>query len=371
MKTKSRYSIPVIFLLIASICLTLPCASYGQAAAAPQAVVQAVQGDATVAVDQDQEPVGLAPGSTIDAWNTVSTDEASKLFVRWNTGILNSLGELTSIFLTSSQTERGPMDSFEMTEGMFRVTSQRGTPTLTPYRVMTPSASIEPVNYDEPTDFIVEVHVPTTTVVTVISGSVRVTNTTLERPSETVVSACQNLYVERGQPGLDVAALASDDLARLVEGTTIPGSISTAFLCPAPTVELPPPPPLPPSQPYDYEDWGSYDMYPYDEITVLPPQPGVGCVVVLPGIGRWIIPVDVFVGWRFDPTIIRIYCRRVILDHIINCDRYYLADVRTAPETTPSHGLSGSALGKYESARGGTAQAGRPECAIALGSNAP
>ncbi len=328
MKTKSWYRILAIFLALSGTCSLAPRGLYAQATSAPQGKVEAVQGDATMAVDQDQEPVILSSGSIVNAWNMVSTGEASKLFVRWNTGILNSLGELTSVFLASSQTERGPVDSLEMTEGMLRVTSQPGGQMPAPYRVTTPSASIEPVDYSEPTDFIVEVHETMTTVVTVISGNVKVQSSTRETPSQTVVSACQNVYVDQAQPSLDVATLTPDDLAKLVQGTTIPGSISTAFLCPPSPAPRLPSSTSPPFQPYDYEDWSSYEVYPYDEITVLPPRPGVGCVVILPGIGRWIIPVDVFVGWRFDPTLIRIYCRHVILDHIIYCDRYYLADVR-------------------------------------------
>ena len=69
-------------------------------------------------------------------------------------------------------------------------------------------------------------------------------------------------------------------------------------------------------------------MYPYDEIRVLQPDRGVGAVVELPGLGSWIIPVDVFAGWRFDPAIIGIYSRHIILDNIIYRDQYYLADLR-------------------------------------------
>ena len=310
-----------------------------QVAGAPRAAVQAVQGDANVTVDRDQEPTKLAVGSMVDAWNTVSTNENGKLFLKWETGMLNSIGGSSSIFLASRETERGPVDTIEMTEGLLRVTKQSGGGAGTPYMVVTPAASIEPANYDEPVDFIVEVYVPTTAVITVVSGNVRIKNLTLSRPTETVLSSCQTVYVEEGKPKLEPLASSSEDLRRLVDGTTIPGTIvANLDICPvtppqprAAEPRVSPGPRYAESSPYsdyEFEDWESRDVYPYDEIRVLQPDRGVGAVVELPGVGRWIIPVDVFAGWRFDPDIIGIYSRHIILDNIIYRDQYYLADLR-------------------------------------------
>ncbi|HMK35181.1 MAG TPA: hypothetical protein VK463_08960, partial [Desulfomonilaceae bacterium] len=130
---------------------------------------------------------------------------------------------------------------------------------------------------------------------------------------------------------LDVLAANSADLTRIVEQSTIPNTVASNFACPVPAgppMAAQPPVPAPRFADYDFEDWESYDLYPYNDITVLPPQPGVGCVVILPGIGRWIIPVDVFGGWRFDPVVIAVYCRHIILDRLMYHDHYYLADVR-------------------------------------------
>jgi hypothetical protein len=77
-------------------------------------------------VDQDREPVKLAVGSMVDAWNTVSTNEYCKLFLKRETGVLNSIGGSSTIFLDSRETDRGPVDSIEMTEGLLRVTKQSG-----------------------------------------------------------------------------------------------------------------------------------------------------------------------------------------------------------------------------------------------------
>ena len=153
MKTKMAIVIAVMCVIGVG-----PASSEAKAANALRAAVEAVQGDANVTVDRDQEPVKLAVGKMVDAWNTVSTNENSKLFLKWETGLLNSLGGSSSIFLASRETERGPVDTIEMTEGILRVTKQSGGGAVTPYMVVTPAASIATANSDEPVDFIVEVY---------------------------------------------------------------------------------------------------------------------------------------------------------------------------------------------------------------------
>ena len=325
-----------IVLAVACIAWAGPTLSDAEVVAPPRAAVQAVQGEATVAADSDQEPTKLAVGSMLEAWNTVSTNENGKLFLKWKTGILNSVGGSSSLFLASRENERGPVDTIEITEGLLRVTQQGGGGAGTPYMVVTPAASIEPADYNEPVDFIVEVYAPVSAAITVVSGNVRVKNLTSSRPTETVLSACQTVNVEEGKAKLEPQASSSEDLNRLVDGTTIPGTIvSNPDICPATSspqrATEPPDRRYAESSPYsdyEFEDWDSYDTYPYNDISVLSPEPGLGSVVILPGVGRWIIPVDVFTGWRFDPAVIAIYCRHIILDNIIYRDQYYLADLR-------------------------------------------
>ncbi len=321
-------------IVIALVCfiMTGPTPPGSQAADALRAAVQAVQGDAAVTVNLDQEPLKLAVGKMVDAWNTVSTSEHSKLFLKWETGLLNSLGGSSSIFLASRETERGPVDTIEMTEGLLRVTQQGKGNAGTPYMVVTPAASIEPANLDEPVDFIIEVYVPATAAITVISGNVKVKNLTLNQPTETVLTACQTVYVEQGKSKLEVLSSSAEDLGRQVEGTTIPGTIvANLDNCPAAPqqrVEAPRVSSGPRYSDYEFEDWGSNDIYPYDDMRVLQPGRGSGVMVDLPGIGRWLIPIAAFSGWRYDPQIIDNYSRHVILDQMIYGDRYYLEDLR-------------------------------------------
>ncbi|MFH0958765.1 MAG: hypothetical protein V1897_08695 [Pseudomonadota bacterium] len=322
-----------IFIAVVCVIVVGPALPDAKAAKAIRAAVQAVEGDATMTVGLDQEPAKLAVGKTVEAWNTVSTNENSKLFLKWETGLLNSLGGFSSIFLASRETKSGPIDTIEMTEGLLRVTRKSGGGAGAPYMVVTPAASIEPVNIDEAVDFIVEVYVPTTAVITVVSGNVLVKNLTLTPPTETVLASCQTLYVDQGKPKQEAMASSPEDLRRQVDGTTIPGTIvANLDNCPATTRQ-----PIA-AEPrvsqgsqysdYEFEDWGSRDVYPYNDILVQQPDRGVGVVVVLPGVGRWIIPMEVFSGWRYDPEIIGNYSRQIVLDQMIYGDQYYLEDLR-------------------------------------------
>ena len=322
-----------IFIVAMCVIAAGPASSDAKAAQALRAAVQAVQGDASMTVGPDQEPAKLTVGKMVEAWNTVSTNENSKLFLKWETGLLNSLGGSSSIFLASRETKSGPVDTIEMTEGLLRVTQKSGGGGGAPYMVVTPAASIEPVNSDEPVDFIVEVYVPTTAVITVVSGNVRVKNLTLSPSTETVLASCQTLYVEQGKPKLEALASSSEDLRRQVDGTTIPGTIvANLDNCPAstpqPLAAEPRVSPGPQYSDYEFEDWGSRDVYPYNDILVQQPDRGVGVVVVLPGVGRWIIPMEVFSGWRYDPEIVGNYSRQIVLDQMIYGDQYYLEDLR-------------------------------------------
>ncbi|MGC8604934.1 MAG: hypothetical protein ACP5VS_14795 [Desulfomonilaceae bacterium] len=92
----------------------------------PRAIVKAIQGDANMVVDRDKGQTKLAVGSMVDAWNTVSTNENGKLLLKWKKGILNSIGGSSSIFLATQDTDRGPADVIEMTEGLLRVTRDGG-----------------------------------------------------------------------------------------------------------------------------------------------------------------------------------------------------------------------------------------------------
>ena len=224
--------------VIALVCFTWawPRWSDGQnVISSPMAMVDAVQGNSEIISKQNQEPTKLTIGRTIDPGNTVSTSEQSKVFIQWETGMRTSLGEVSSISFEQTENQNSFLNFIEVNQGVLRVTKQSGGGNVTPYKVITPVAAIEPVNYNKPVDFVIEVYTPTRMAVSVISGMVAVQNLTLSNPTETVVSSCHTAYIERGKDNSEVLATQSDEIMPLIDGTTIPGTVATAFICPVPT----------------------------------------------------------------------------------------------------------------------------------------
>ena len=145
------------------------------------------------------------------------------------------MGEVSSISLAQKENQNGHINLIDLNEGVVRVTKQSGGGNLTPYKVTTPVASIEPLNYYEPVDFLVEAYTPTTSAVSVLSGTVLVKNLSVSHPSETIVSACHMAYIDKGIGKSDVLASKSDQIRPLINETTIPGTVAYSFICPVPT----------------------------------------------------------------------------------------------------------------------------------------
>lgn len=329
--------------------LSLPRA---EAAAPAGAVVGALEGEAEVSADTGQEIEKLASGSAINPGDAIFTEEKSKLLLRWDSGLMGSLGEFSSI-LVLPEDVGGPATNIQMTDGIFRLSvDPRSGSRPTPFTVSTAVASIQPESYDQPVDFIVESYDPSSTVITVVAGRVRVRNLAVSPSQEQIISSCQNVYIEEGKGKPEALSVSPEDLKRLADASTISGSIAANFdACGAAVSTLPPPPveaPMPPPPPYavppgeemygyaypsmpDYyvEDWDVDDIYPYPEIRVMPPPvPGGEIVVLIPGYGSLYVPFPDYDGWVFDPGIVQIYAGTIFLERIVFFDRHFLRDCR-------------------------------------------
>ena len=224
-----------------------------------------------------------------------------------------------------------------------------------PYSVTTAVASIQPESYDQPVDFIVESYDPTSTVVTVVAGRVKVRNLTVTPSQEQIVSSCQNVYIEtgQGQAGHPVRIFRRSATigrrvnhhrnhcsqlrcmrCRCVDSASSPAE---APMAPPPRYAVPPEEEMPPSYGYAYpsmpdyyvEDWDVEDIYPYPEIRVMPPPgPGGEIVVIIPGIGSLYVTLPAYDGWVFDPDIVQVYAGTVFLERVVFFDRHYLRDCR-------------------------------------------
>ncbi len=360
MKSKSSQTRSVnLVIFLAMLCLSAMPWLFPQraeAAATAGAVVGALEGEAEVSGDTGQEIEKLASGSAVNPGDAISTEEKSKLLLRWDSGLMGSLGEFSSILLLPEDVG-GPATNIQMTDGIFRLSvDPRGGSRPTPYSVTTSMASIQPESYDQPVDFIVESYDPSSTVITVVAGRVKVRNLAVTPAQELIVSSCQNVYIEAEKGKPEPLSVSPEDLKRLADASTISGTVAANFdacgaavsTLPPPPTEAPmaPPPPryavppeeeAPPSYGYAYpsmpdyyvEDWDVEDIYPYPEIRVMPPpEPGGEIVVLIPGIGSLYVTLPAYDGWVFDPDIVQIYAGTIFLERIVFFDRHYLRDCR-------------------------------------------
>ncbi len=188
--------------------------------------------------------------------------------------------------------------------------------------------------------------------VTVVAGRVKVRNLTVSPAQEQIISSCQNVYIEEGKGKPEPLSVSPEDLKRLADASTLPGTIAANFdACGAAVSTLPPPPAEAPMAPppryavppeegmygyaypsipdYYVEDWDVDDIYPYPEIRVMePPGPPGEIVVVIPGIGSLYVPVSDYGDWVFDPGIVQVYAGTVFIERVIFFDRHFLRDCR-------------------------------------------
>jgi hypothetical protein len=302
---------------------TAPCAL----AQVPGAVVGAVEGEAEMFTQGKIESLPLAAGNRVEAWNTITTGRGGRLFLRWDNGIVSSLGDMSNVFLSTAVVDGREVPNFQMVEGVVRFAGTSSGRSI-PYSVVTPAAQIQPESPGQPVDFIVEVYDPSSTRITSLSGRLRIRSLRGGSGEDQLVSACQSVLVGQDNGGVEVLDTSPADLKAMIGNTTIPGTIvASQDVCGISTPVEPVPSPryeeLPPDQ-YYVEDWEDYDFYPYDEITVLPPRPHVGCVILLPGLGEFIIPYSMLGGWVYDPVILQAYARQLFMQRAILYDRDHL-----------------------------------------------
>jgi len=326
---KNVLSVSVSILFIVLISWLWPLSATAVEAGAPAATVGPVQGDAQVFSEAKVEPQNLASGATVDAWNTIHTGSQSRLLLNWNNGLITSFGDMSSLFVSVEKRPDREVTQFHVIEGIVRVATREGPGAVTPYAVLTPAAAIEPDDYGNPADFIVESYDPSTSAITVLSGKVRVITGGEGGSQEKTVLPCQTAYVNLEDKSIDVVKVSPEDAARLVSASTLPGSIAArkdecniAALLPTgppPGAEaVPPAAAYYPREDYVYiDDSEPLDFYAYDEITVLPPRAGVGCTVVVPGIGQFVIPYQALGNWACDPMVVLPFARRVFFDQCV------------------------------------------------------
>ena len=117
--------------------------------------VTAVEGIAETTIEDEHGSMHLSLGTKVEPWEKLSTQAKSKLMVQWHNGLSSSLGELSSIIWSPVEDGKtGRLDA-HVIGGIVRFTYQPDMDTShIRYMVTTPTASIEPNDPTEQTDFI-------------------------------------------------------------------------------------------------------------------------------------------------------------------------------------------------------------------------
>ena len=322
------------YLFLVLLCLSFaawPSSRTAQAKDASSAVAAAVEGMAELYPEGGAEPGPIEKDTIIQPWDSVSTLEKGKLLLRWDNGLIVSMGELSSILYASDEEGSPDRQDIQIMEGILRVSPDKpteGRPQQ--YSIETPLASIVPKNPNEFVDFIVEVYPPIRTVVTVISGEVVIADPKGAGWKEKTVAACQSVSIEEGKGGPVIQSSEVANLQRLIQASTIEGTLQAeldqcggrGYAETEPSYERY----IPPDDYYvDYVDY--WDSYPYDDIRFIR-RYGDMCVILLPGIGYFHIPVPVYPGWVFDPHAFEVYCRHAFLRRALFHDRNRFHDLR-------------------------------------------
>jgi hypothetical protein len=198
-------------------------------------VVKRIQGAATVA-RPGQAPVPINEGFAIHIEDTLQTTVNSKAW--WNQAPAGSpipalstgnasLGENSSFELIRMDSEGGA-EAFTGEVGSGLVRFIKAIPNTSPqpsFTITTPTALIEVLPADRPSDFVVEVRNQQITTIYGIWGAVRVRNISDKFTEERIVRSCQKVDVEADKEPGPVVGVSPQTLKDLITRTTIPNTL--------------------------------------------------------------------------------------------------------------------------------------------------
>jgi len=279
--------------------------------------VEAIQGTVWVTPGGEEEQKDLQQGGTVSPWDAVTTDSQSKVVLQWPGGLTAAMGESSSLLISPVEMEGRQVLGAQVIGGMFRFARSRtGSASMPPYLVSTPVAAIYPAVSNQPVDFTVEVYDPSTTIITAVSGEVKVR---MERGTDNLLRSCQSVIIQQGKEGFAPFTVSAGDAMKILDDTTMPGTIAADLgSCAAAAEESPPPPGTYESRGYGapgysvqddyyYEDWDAWDFYPHGFVVRPPIYPGGSYLVVIPGVGQIMVDIPVYI----EPAIVNVYIEQV------------------------------------------------------------
>lgn len=222
----SRKSLQLIT-FIGAVCLALlgsPC----QSGAEPVGNVAAIEGNASLRRANENDFKKVVINEIVKISDMMQTDAGSKLYLKFSESSHASMGEDSEMYIfDSSVDQQATFFGSDVSAGSIRFIKKLGeTKPPSSYTVTTPTAMINVDPAEKPADFVVTVHGPKRTTVTVIRGQIRVKNLSENLTQERLVDSCKSVYVEEGKEPSRPMGVSSSRLRELIAITTIPNTLN-------------------------------------------------------------------------------------------------------------------------------------------------
>lgn len=223
----SLKSLPLaVFIVAAAVTLSLlPCDDlYAEAIGN----VGAFEGNASLRRASENDFQKITRNEILKLSDMIQTDAGSKLYLKFSESSHASMGEDSEIYIFDSSTDQqATFFGSDVSAGSVRfIKKLKETKPPSSYTVTTPTAIINVDPADKPSDFVVTVHGPKRTTVTVIRGQVRVKSLQENLALERLVDSCKSVYVEEGKEPSRPVGVSSARLRELISTTTILNTLS-------------------------------------------------------------------------------------------------------------------------------------------------
>ncbi len=222
----SRKSLPlIIFIGAAFVALfALPCKSGAETIGH----VGAVEGNASLRRANENDFKKIVGNEILKLSDMMQTDTGSKLYLKFSESSHASMGEDSEMYIFDSGIDQqATFFGSDVSAGSIRfIKKLRETKPPSSYTVTTPTAMINVDPSEKPADFVVTVHGPKRTTVTVIRGQIRVKNLSENLTLERLVDSCKSVFVEEGKEPSRPVGVSGSKLRELIAITTIHNTLN-------------------------------------------------------------------------------------------------------------------------------------------------
>lgn len=204
------------------------CMAYSPAwCADPIGEAGAVDGTVRIMPKGKTEFKDLTEGDSFGLDDNVTTEEKSKVWLRFTDDSHHSLGEESGVLFNDSGDDKGATFYHgHITEGEIRIIKKLPkTEPPSSYVITTPSAIVDVQPTDDAADFVVRVNNNLQTSVSVIWGKVKVKNILEDIQEQRTLRSCQRVLVNAGEKPSKVFGISSESLKKAIERTTIPETL--------------------------------------------------------------------------------------------------------------------------------------------------